>query len=765
MKFLSEQFSFEDATTVSRLIREGAIPGMVVVELGTFTGRSALTMLPTIKKMGGHLFCVDWFRGLPEEDVTINASYKEDYIIDIFLENIRENSFNDVVTTIVSTTAEAALLGAVGFADFIFVDADHRYSGIRQDILNWYPKLKEGGIICGHDFEKHLQECDTDRAYQNCEIDFDFNDECHYGVIRAVSELFPNVHRDGRIWWVRKGEDAPSILPVFHEQLTVFHVAEPVIKLSESADHDYLVKLFANDPELTDAHLVDTNVAGYNIVLYKGIFYGLAIELGKIDIRTLDTNVLRTYLDDGRIIKHSSLEKVRQTIEHGIGPHLIAEQVNGYNIVLYRNTYYALPISLGAIDITNEKDRLRPEVLESKNLAQLKSMIGLPSERNAKQEIRFTLDDSIHKKLKALFLGTVTPEVGRNCLQYVPDFDMTYLVPESQDGYWMGERKIHFQPYNPAKPVPLDVTNIRNGHRKVLVEQEFDAVIIPYAETFPKRVGSVLEEFAGNFAHEIIHVFPSGRTRRYRGEDINRLTYSRAYFDSMLQHIGSVEGKNILDIGCSDGLGCDLMLVEKPASITGVDTSDHVGARFPDPIINYARMDARQLEFSPNSFDVAYSIAVFEHIQEPIDALKEMIRVIKPGGYGYIQAGPLYNSPFGHHMFGYFDDYPWIHLRLTSDEIISYAREQGIDRLILENTGRDVVDYIHSMINVQHINGLAFEDYGLVQLAESGAVEILHYVKSYDGKKWLTSAIQQEIAYVNPDDLVIDRFEIAFKVL
>ena len=44
-------------------------------------------MLPTIKKMGGHLFCVDWFRGLPEEDVTINASYKEDYIIDIFLEN------------------------------------------------------------------------------------------------------------------------------------------------------------------------------------------------------------------------------------------------------------------------------------------------------------------------------------------------------------------------------------------------------------------------------------------------------------------------------------------------------------------------------------------------------------------------------------------------------------------------------------------------------------------------------------------------------
>lgn len=35
---------------------------------------------------------------------------------------------------------------------FIFVDGDHTYEGIKQDILNYYPLLKPGGIIAFHDF-------------------------------------------------------------------------------------------------------------------------------------------------------------------------------------------------------------------------------------------------------------------------------------------------------------------------------------------------------------------------------------------------------------------------------------------------------------------------------------------------------------------------------------------------------------------------------------------------------------------------------------
>lgn len=38
------------------------------------------------------------------------------------------------------------------YFDYIFVDADHTYEGISKDLTDWYPKVKKGGIFCGHDY-------------------------------------------------------------------------------------------------------------------------------------------------------------------------------------------------------------------------------------------------------------------------------------------------------------------------------------------------------------------------------------------------------------------------------------------------------------------------------------------------------------------------------------------------------------------------------------------------------------------------------------
>jgi len=43
------------------------------------------------------------------------------------------------------------------YFDFVFIDADHSFKGVSQDIEDWYPKVKKGKFLFGHDFriKKH----------------------------------------------------------------------------------------------------------------------------------------------------------------------------------------------------------------------------------------------------------------------------------------------------------------------------------------------------------------------------------------------------------------------------------------------------------------------------------------------------------------------------------------------------------------------------------------------------------------------------------
>ena len=36
--------------------------------------------------------------------------------------------------------------------DFVFLDAAHDYENVKEDILSWYPKVKVGGWLTGHDY-------------------------------------------------------------------------------------------------------------------------------------------------------------------------------------------------------------------------------------------------------------------------------------------------------------------------------------------------------------------------------------------------------------------------------------------------------------------------------------------------------------------------------------------------------------------------------------------------------------------------------------
>ena len=61
-----------------------------------------------------------------------------------------------------------------GIADLVFIDADHTYEAVKQDIMLWKPKLKPGGLLSGHDYDK--KHPDVKRAVDDTVVPVDF---CH----------------------------------------------------------------------------------------------------------------------------------------------------------------------------------------------------------------------------------------------------------------------------------------------------------------------------------------------------------------------------------------------------------------------------------------------------------------------------------------------------------------------------------------------------------------------------------------------------------
>jgi hypothetical protein len=49
-------------------------------------------------------------------------------------------------------TVDAAKIIANESLDFIYVDARHDYCGVMEDLLLYWPKVRPGGIVAGHDF-------------------------------------------------------------------------------------------------------------------------------------------------------------------------------------------------------------------------------------------------------------------------------------------------------------------------------------------------------------------------------------------------------------------------------------------------------------------------------------------------------------------------------------------------------------------------------------------------------------------------------------
>lgn len=153
-----------------------------VVELGVWKGATMAYLLkynPYLEYYG-----VDLFEPQPdgECETYISGENGHDWDHDLYLDHaVNLAVAHGNAEVLIEDTKEAHRNFEDGSLDLVFIDADHSYAGVKADILNWLPKVRVGGMICGHDYSDEFS-----------------------GVVMAVDELLGRVEKyDDTVWAFR----------------------------------------------------------------------------------------------------------------------------------------------------------------------------------------------------------------------------------------------------------------------------------------------------------------------------------------------------------------------------------------------------------------------------------------------------------------------------------------------------------------------------------------------------------------------------------
>jgi ubiquinone/menaquinone biosynthesis C-methylase UbiE len=157
------------------------------------------------------------------------------------------------------------------------------------------------------------------------------------------------------------------------------------------------------------------------------------------------------------------------------------------------------------------------------------------------------------------------------------------------------------------------------------------------------------------------------------------------------------ENKAILEVGCGEGGLCHYWASKGAKQVIGVDISSKA--------INFANKkakelklkncsfkvnDANSLTFEDNKFDMIISHDSVEHFNNPLKALSEMKRVLKPGRDLIIWVSNWQNH-YAHHMP---TNIPWAHILFSERTVMKHRNKiRGGTKLRYPEVGLNKMDY------------------------------------------------------------------------
>ncbi len=158
-------------------VKENLKEDLIIAEIGVFKGKNTEIILNNlnVKK----IYLIDPYS-------EYNDSYydgRECFHNRFYLEEAEQEAkkrlskFKDVEIVFIKKTSDKAIQDIPDKLDFIYIDGNHSFKQVKKDINNYYKKVREGGVLGGHDIHmKGVHKAFVDFLFKEKPINYYIKD-------------------------------------------------------------------------------------------------------------------------------------------------------------------------------------------------------------------------------------------------------------------------------------------------------------------------------------------------------------------------------------------------------------------------------------------------------------------------------------------------------------------------------------------------------------------------------------------------------------
>ncbi|MCM8830734.1 MAG: class I SAM-dependent methyltransferase, partial [Candidatus Omnitrophica bacterium] len=134
--FIEGWLSEKEALALYKTVKNLKSKNPIIVEIGSWFGKSSVVLAKAVKKKKGVLYCIDPLDASGDSFSQLSYLKKNFNLKERFLSNIKKAKVEKYIK-LITKKSQDVVKDWKSSVDFIFIDADHSYSSVKEDFIFW----------------------------------------------------------------------------------------------------------------------------------------------------------------------------------------------------------------------------------------------------------------------------------------------------------------------------------------------------------------------------------------------------------------------------------------------------------------------------------------------------------------------------------------------------------------------------------------------------------------------------------------------------